>query len=182
MFLCIVKLCEIMVYNDDIAIPFNQGDSMSIKISIIGAGSAVFSLNMIRDLCLTPNLQGSTVCFMDVNEERLNAAYALCSRYAQEVGIKLNLEKTTDRKKALKGANYVINSALVGGHHRLRAGWEIGKKYGYRHGGSLHFSTSCLNRSFRTCWRSAHRHGIYRLPTRCFLESPCLGESTPRRK
>jgi alpha-galactosidase len=128
-----------MVYNDDIAIPFNQGDSMSIKISIIGAGSAVFSLNMIRDLCLTPNLQGSTVCFMDVNEERLNAAYALCSRYAQEVGIKLNLEKTTDRKKALKGANYVINSALVGGHHRLRAGWEIGKKYGYRHGGSLHF-------------------------------------------
>jgi alpha-galactosidase len=112
---------------------------MSVKISIIGAGSAVFSLNMIRDLCLTPNLQGSTVCFMDINEERLNAAFALCSRYAQEVGNKLKLEKTTDRKKALKGANFVINSALIGGHHRLRAGWEIGKKYGYRFGGSLHF-------------------------------------------
>lgn len=112
---------------------------MSIKISIIGAGSAVFSLNMIRDLCLTPNLRGSTVTFMDINPQRLEAAYTLCTRYAEEVGIQLRLEKTLDRREALRGADYVINSALAAGHDRLRAGWEIGKKHGYRFGGSLHF-------------------------------------------
>ena len=35
------------------------------KISIIGAGSAVFSLNLIRDICLSPNLANSTVNLMD---------------------------------------------------------------------------------------------------------------------
>lgn len=111
---------------------------MTLKISVIGAGSAVFSLNIIRDICLTPNLQGSTICFMDINQERLDAAHHLCERYADEVGIKLNLQKTTDRHTALQGATIVINTALVTGHQRLRDGWDIARQYGYRFGGSLH--------------------------------------------
>lgn len=111
---------------------------MSVKISIIGAGSAIFSLNLIKDLCLTKNLQDSTISFMDINEERLNAAFTLCSRYAKEVGIKLNLEKTLDRRESLQGADFVINTALAGGHYKLREGWDIAKKNGYRFGGSLH--------------------------------------------
>ena len=39
---------------------------MPIKISLIGAGSAVFSLNLMRDLCLTPNLYGSTISFIEL--------------------------------------------------------------------------------------------------------------------
>ncbi len=111
---------------------------MSVKISIIGAGSAVFSLSLIRDICLTPNLQGSTVSFMDVNQERLDAAYTLCQRYAAEVGIELELQKTTDRRVSLQGADFVINTALVAGNQRLRAGMAIGRKHGYRFGGSYH--------------------------------------------
>ena len=111
---------------------------MTIKISIIGAGSAVFSLSIIRDICLTPNLQGSTISFMDVNQERLDAAHLLCTRFAGEVGITLCLEKTTDRRAALQGADFVINTALIGGHERLRMGWEVARKHGYRFGGSLH--------------------------------------------
>ncbi|HGJ67067.1 TPA: hypothetical protein ENS27_17035, partial [bacterium] len=42
---------------------------MSIKITIIGAGSVVFSLGLVKDLCLTEGLWGSNVCFMDINEE-----------------------------------------------------------------------------------------------------------------
>lgn len=111
---------------------------MSVKISIIGAGSAVFSLRLIIDLCLTPNLAGSTISFMDINEERLDAIHKLCQRYADEVGNTLILEKTTDRRESLQGADFVINTALAAGHERLRAGWEIARKYGYRMGGSLH--------------------------------------------
>jgi len=112
---------------------------MTTKIAIIGAGSAVFSLNIIRDLCLTPNLQGSTVTFMDVNPERLDSAYTLCQRYAAEVGIALDLHKTTDRRESLQGADFVVNAALVAGYGRLRDGWAVGRQFGYRHGGSLHF-------------------------------------------
>ena len=45
-----------------------------IKISIIGAGGS-FTVGLIHDLCLTPNLYGSTISLMDINEERLNSAY-----------------------------------------------------------------------------------------------------------
>ena len=89
---------------------------MSTKISIIGAGSAVFSLSLIRDICLTPNLQGSTVSFMDIDQERLDAAHTLCQRYAAEVGIQLDLQKTTDRRASMQGADFVINTALVAGN------------------------------------------------------------------
>jgi alpha-galactosidase len=108
------------------------------KIALLGAGSAAFSISLIRDLCLTPNLAGSAVTFMDIDESRLDGAFNLCRRFADEVGIQLNLEWTTDRRAALHGADFVINTALGAGHHRLREGWEIGRKLGYRIGGSLH--------------------------------------------
>jgi len=108
------------------------------KISLIGAGSAVFSLNLIRDLCLTPNLAGSTISFMDINPERLDAAHALCTRYAQEIGIELELQKTMDRRESLQDADFVINTALAAGHHRLREGLSIARQHGYRFGGSYH--------------------------------------------
>lgn len=111
---------------------------MSVKISIIGAGSAVFSLRLVIDLCLTPNLEGSTISFMDIDEGRLNAIHHLCQRYADEIGNKLILEKTTDRRESLRGADFVINTALAAGHDRLRAGWEVARSLGYRMGGSLH--------------------------------------------
>jgi alpha-galactosidase len=111
---------------------------VATKISIIGAGSGAFSLAMIRDICVTPNLAGSTVTFMDINPDRLDASYALCQRFAQELGADLRLEKTFDRRTALQGAEFVINTALAAGHHRLREGWEIAQKHGASWGASFH--------------------------------------------
>ncbi len=111
---------------------------MPVKIAIIGAGSGAFSLALIRDLCLTPNLEGSTVSLMDINAERLHAAHAVCQRYAGELGFELRLEKTLDRQAALQSADFVINTALAAGHHRLREGWEIARRHGYDFGGSFH--------------------------------------------
>lgn len=111
---------------------------MPPKISIIGAGSAVFSLRLLIDLCVTPNLAGSTISFMDIDETRLDAIHRLCQRYADEMGQHFVLEKTTDRRESLRGADFVINTALAAGHDWLRAGWEVGRRLGYRMGGSLH--------------------------------------------
>lgn len=109
-----------------------------IKISIIGAGSGCFSIGLIRDLCLTPNLEGSIVHFMDIDPDRLDFAFGLCERYAKERGVKLTLKKTLDRRECLEGADFVINTALTASHDRLREGWEIAKKHGYDFGGSYH--------------------------------------------
>jgi alpha-galactosidase len=111
---------------------------VSTRIVVIGAGSAMFSLSLVRDFCLTPALAGSTVVFVDVDGGRLRAVHALCVRYAAEVGIPLRLEQTDDRRAALAGADFVINTALVAGHRRLQEGWAVARRHGYRFGGSLH--------------------------------------------
>jgi alpha-galactosidase len=107
------------------------------KISIIGAGSAVFSLRLIRDLCLAPGLHGSSVSLMDIDQARLDGVHALCRRYADEVGAELDLSATTDRRASLDGADFVVVTALAAGHDRLRAGWTVAAEHGYRFGGSL---------------------------------------------
>ena len=108
------------------------------KISIIGAGSSNFSLELVRDICLTPNLSGSTISFMDINEERLSQVYSLCRKYADEMGMDLKLEKTLQRRESLKDADFVINLALVVGHLGYTKVWKIARKYGYKFGGSYH--------------------------------------------
>ena len=148
---------------------------MKTKISIIGAGSAVFSLGMIRDLCLTPNLAGSTVSFMDINEERLDAAHGLCQRYAAEIGIDLDLTKTTDRRESLEGAEFVINTALVSGHRGMRDGWAIAKKHGYvvpikdgsnqEFAGHLDFSNAATVNCYKSLLEKLLRMGVSAIKT-----------------
>lgn len=112
------------------------------KISLIGAGSGAFALSLIRDLCLTKNLEGSTVSFMDIDPERLEGSAMLCKRYADELGMHLVFEQTTSREVSLQDADFVINTALAapkghGGWQRLEDGWKIAQSLGYRWGGSL---------------------------------------------
>jgi len=107
-------------------------------IAIIGAGSAVFSLGLIRDLCLTERMHGSRVRLMDIDEARLQAISRLCHRYSDELGAGIETVATTDRQQALAGADFVINTALVTGYDVQRDGWKIAQRLGYRFGGSLH--------------------------------------------
>lgn len=111
---------------------------MKNKIVLIGAGSAVFSLSIIKDICLTPNLEGSQVCLVDINEARLDTAYLLCTRYAEEMGFFLEITKTLDRKEGLVDANFVINTALACNYGKLQEGLAIAEEMGYHYGGSLH--------------------------------------------
>ena len=86
---------------------------MTNKVTIFGAGSVVFSLGLVKDLCLTKELNDSHVCFMDINGDVLDVIYNLAGRYAQDLGANLTFEKTTDREACLKDAAFVINTATV---------------------------------------------------------------------
>ena len=109
-----------------------------MKLAVIGAGSAEFSLKLVGDLCLTPNLGGSVVHLMDVDRGRLDAVHALLRCYADEVGAQLDVRSTLERREALAGADFVVNTALAAPNARLFEGWRVAQEHGYRHGGSLH--------------------------------------------
>jgi len=106
-----------------------------LKISIIGAGSAGFSLGLVKDVCLTPNLAGSLISFMDVDPDRLEMIQELAARYAREVGSDLRFESTQNRQDSIRDADFVINTAYIKGHYHARAMREIVEKYGYFYGG-----------------------------------------------
>ncbi len=106
----------------------------TVKITIIGAGSAVFSMRLVNDLCKTKGLSGSLVCLMDIDQRRLDGVYDLAQRYVKELGADLKFEKTTDLEAALKNSDFVINTALVGGHWYLEKVREISQKHGYYRG------------------------------------------------
>ena len=103
-----------------------------VKISVIGAGGS-FTIGLIHDICLTPSLHNSVISFMDTNAGRLSDQHEICSRYArQEMGIPLHIETTTDQKESLKGADFVVTIALIDGARRLKEGWDIAQKHGFR--------------------------------------------------
>jgi alpha-galactosidase len=46
------------------------------KVTIIGAGSAVFAFEIITDLLLTPALEEGVFALVDIDAERLELAHA----------------------------------------------------------------------------------------------------------
>lgn len=107
----------------------------AVKVTIIGAGSVVFSLGLVKDICLTEGLKGSTVHFMDINQERLDVVYQLAKRYAEDLGADLKFECTTDRAVALKDADFVVNTATVThNEYFMKRRREMVDKMGYFYG------------------------------------------------
>ncbi len=106
----------------------------AVKIALIGAGSAALSVRLVNDLCKESNLAGSLVSLMDVDEQRLKTIYELGVRYTRELGAKLTIEQTSELEKAIADADFVINTALVGGHHWMEVIRQIGEANGYYRG------------------------------------------------
>lgn len=104
------------------------------RIAFIGAGSARFSMDVVKDLCLTPGLSGSEVVLMDTDEEMLGSVQSMAVTYAEAVGAKMHFRKTTKRPEALKDADFVIDTALAGGHYEQEAVRAAGEKHGYYRG------------------------------------------------
>lgn len=103
------------------------------KITFIGAGSTVFTRNLLRDTFIFPELHDVTISLMDIDPERLRTSEIVARRVAEAAGAHPTIEATTDRRRALDGADYVINSIQVGGYRPSTViDFEIPKKYGLR--------------------------------------------------
>lgn len=103
------------------------------KITLIGAGSTVFAKNMLGDILSFPELAGSHISLMDINEERLQTSVIVAQKVAQAVGAHPTITATTDRRAALEDADYAINMIQVGGYKPgTETDFEIPKKYGLR--------------------------------------------------
>ena len=91
------------------------------KIAIIGAGSIVFCQTLILDILGTPGLQDTEFALMAPSTTRTAQIEAFASRVIKDNKLPAKVWTTTDRREALKDANYVIATFQVGGVAGFRA-------------------------------------------------------------
>ena len=104
------------------------------KIAFVGAGSAVFTRNLIGDVLGHPGLRDSTTfALMDIDAERLRTAEIVAGRLVEAHGAGAAIEATHDRRAALDGADYVVTSFQVGGYEPSTVvDFEVPKRHGLR--------------------------------------------------
>jgi alpha-galactosidase len=100
------------------------------KITLIGAGSYVFTRNLCNDILLTPALQDCTIALMDIDPVRLAQARDLVQFLISQRGLKARVEATLDRRAAVEGADYVITTFQQGGLDAYQLDINIPLKYG----------------------------------------------------
>lgn len=103
------------------------------KIAFIGAGSTVFAKNLLGDIFSFPELSQSVISLHDIDADRLRTSEIVAGRVAEAVGARPAIEATTDRQRALDGADYVICMIQVAGYKPGTViDFEIPKRYGLR--------------------------------------------------
>lgn len=102
-----------------------------IKVAIIGAGSVGFSRRLISDILSWPELSESTITLMDIDPERLELVDAMARRVVRDSNYGATIEATTERSRALDGADYVVATFATGwSYEATRPELAIPKKYG----------------------------------------------------
>jgi len=87
---------------------------MSFRIAFIGAGSLTFTRTLLSDLLAVPEFSDIEVAFTDIDERNLDMVTKVCQRDIEANGLNIKIVSTLDRKEALKGAKYVVNTARIG--------------------------------------------------------------------
>lgn len=103
------------------------------KIVIIGAGSAIFGLSMIKDAFSTKALWGSELVLVDIDRPALEKMMAAANRINEQLNAGYTISHTTERTEALPDADYVIVSIAVERVPLWKQDFEIPQKHGIPH-------------------------------------------------
>lgn len=121
------------------------------KITVIGAGSAVFGLSTLVGILRHEDLKEVELFLHDVNAEGLQKIHRLADKLKDALGSGASIRSSTDRKVALEGADFVVLSVAVDREKCWKLDREIALKYGINHyaenGGPGSFAHTARNLS-----------------------------------
>ena len=104
------------------------------KITFLGAGSSIFAKNVLGDIILTPTIGDLEIALFDIDPVRLDDSARMLGNILKTSGRKdIRIVSYADRRRALKGAKYVVNAVQVGGYEPCTVtDFEVPKQYGLR--------------------------------------------------
>ena len=108
-----------------------------MKLTFMGAGSTVFSKNVLGDTMLCDAFHDMEIALYDIDEKRLEESYLLITKMNESINEgRATVKKflgVENRKDALRGADFVVNAIQVGLYDPCTIiDFEIPKKYGLR--------------------------------------------------
>ena len=101
-------------------------------VCFVGAGSAEFTRQLLRDLLEFDDLGPLTLVMHDIDARRLELAEGLARIAVERHGRTATVRGSLDRRQALDGADFVINSVSIGGHAATVIDFDVPGRYGVR--------------------------------------------------
>ena len=101
-------------------------------IAFLGAGSVVFTRDLLSDLLSFDDLPDLRIQLHDIDAERLETAEGIARATAARRGQAPAITSHLDRREALQGADFVINSIQVGGYDATVVDFEVPARFGLR--------------------------------------------------
>jgi alpha-galactosidase len=103
------------------------------RIVLVGAGSVEFTRNLLADFLVYPELRDCTIVLHDIDPDRLRTAERMAGWTARTLGASPTIEGHLDRRAALAGADFVIDTIQVGGARATQIDFDIPARYGLRY-------------------------------------------------
>jgi len=101
-----------------------------IKITMLGAGSG-FTPRLMNDVIRIPGSNGGLIALVDIDRDRLRTMHQLIEKLIAQLGVKgWTVVSSEDRRKVLKGSDYIVNCIEVSGLQCVRFDNDIPAKYG----------------------------------------------------
>jgi alpha-galactosidase len=102
------------------------------RICFIGAGSVEFTRDLVTDILRFPELTAAELVLHDVDDERLRTAEGVTRSVARQLAARPSITATADRREALAGADFVVNTVQIGGLAATRVDFAVPAEYGLR--------------------------------------------------
>ena len=101
------------------------------KLTIIGAGSAVFTKNIVTDLLSLDSFKKMEIALQDIDPLRLKASHELLNVISEKLNASPKITSHTDRRESLVGSDFVQTTIQVGGYKPSTViDFEIPRKFG----------------------------------------------------
>lgn len=101
-------------------------------IAFLGAGSVVFTRDLLADLLAFGDIPDLKIHLHDIDVDRLATAEGIARASANRRGAAPAITSYLDRRQALEGADFVINSIQVGGYPATAVDFEVPARFGLR--------------------------------------------------